>query len=471
MTVETEELQDQQVIQAQLDKANRKLDGLVADLGAVDDELEAIATERAQYDLLRQACDSLAQLSDGGAAALVWGERLAGEKGDEFVSLARKRLETFQVRLDEIDGRRQKIVDAIRGLQEIMEVLEEDLFDAQEAEERRRLEWIVEREISALPARQTIMPWTRGAADDQRFRKSLSVALVVSLLLGVLLPFVDLPLPDPWKADEVPERLARLVQEQRPLPPPAKVEAQPEVKPPEPEPEPEPIEEPLIPTESEVLAENVAPKQAPQKSEPKRAESKGLLAFKEKFSNLAAGKPSARLGADARISASAGDKATGRPERSMVTTQAPGSSGGINLASLSRDVGSGGSGGQIAGVQLTRATSSIGGSGGADRPLSNGAGAGRTDEEIQIVFDRHKAALYRLYNRQLRQNPTLQGQMVLRIRIEPDGSVTLCELDGTDMNAPALAAQVLDRVRTFDFGAKDVPAVTILYPIDFLPAT
>ena len=154
----------------------------------------------------------------------------------------------------------------------------------------------------------------------------------------------------------------------------------------------------------------------------------------------------------------------------MVTTQAPGSSGGINLASLSRDVGSGGVGGQIAGVQLTRATSSIGGGGGVDRPLSSGAGAGRTDEEIQIVFDRHKAALYRLYNRQLRQNPALQGQMVLRIRIEPDGSVTLCELDGTDMNAPALAAQVLDRVRTFDFGAKDVPAVTILYPIDFLPA-
>jgi hypothetical protein len=61
--------------------------------------------------------------------------------------------------------------------------------------------------------------------------------------------------------------------------------------------------------------------------------------------------------------------------------------------------------------------------------------------------------------------------MVLRIRIEPDGRVSLCELQGTDMNAPNLSAQVLDRVRTFDFGAKDgIPAVTILYPIDFLPA-
>jgi len=155
----------------------------------------------------------------------------------------------------------------------------------------------------------------------------------------------------------------------------------------------------------------------------------------------------------------------------MVTTQAPGSSGGINLSSLSRDIGGGGGGGgAMAGVQLTRASSSIGPGGGEDRPLAAGHGAGRTDEEIQIVFDRHKAALYRMYNRELRKDPTLKGQIVLRLRIEPDGSVSLCQLEASDMDAPQLSAQVLDRVKTFDFGAKDVPAVTILYPIDFLPA-
>ena len=62
--------------------------------------------------------------------------------------------------------------------------------------------------------------------------------------------------------------------------------------------------------------------------------------------------------------------------------------------------------------------------------------------------------------------------MVLRIRIEPDGSVSLCQLQSTDMKAPELVAQVVERVQTFDFGAKDgIPAITILYPIDFLPAT
>ena len=108
---------------------------------------------------------------------------------------------------------------------------------------------------------------------------------------------------------------------------------------------------------------------------------------------------------------------------------------------------------------------------GADRPKARGGpGPARTDEEIQIVFDRYKASFYRLYNRELRNNPALKGQMVLRLTIEPDGSVSMCVLQSTDMDAPALSTQVVGRVRTINFGAKDVPAVTIVYPIDFLPA-
>jgi hypothetical protein len=136
----------------------------------------------------------------------------------------------------------------------------------------------------------------------------------------------------------------------------------------------------------------------------------------------------------------------------------------------------GGTGGQqLDGVQVARAKSSIAiGSGdGTGRPVAgDGAQLGRTDEEIQIVFDAHKAALYRLYNRELRSDPTLKGQMILRLTIEPDGSVSMCVLHGSDMKAPQLAAEVVERVKTFDFGAKEgIVAITILYPIDFLPAT
>jgi hypothetical protein len=65
----------------------------------------------------------------------------------------------------------------------------------------------------------------------------------------------------------------------------------------------------------------------------------------------------------------------------------------------------------------------------------------------------------------------LRGQLVLKLTIEPDGTVSLCELHSASMDAPTLADQVVTRVRSFDFGAKeDIVAVTIIYPIDFLPA-
>jgi len=120
----------------------------------------------------------------------------------------------------------------------------------------------------------------------------------------------------------------------------------------------------------------------------------------------------------------------------------------------------------------SRATSSINSISGGDRPKArSGPGSSRTDEEIQIVFDRYKASFYRLYNRELRNNPALKGQMVLRLTIEPDGSVSMCALQSSDMDAPDLAAQVVSRVRSMNFGAKEgVLAVTIVYPIDFLPA-
>jgi len=204
----------------------------------------------------------------------------------------------------------------------------------------------------------------------------------------------------------------------------------------------------------------------------------GILAFKEQFASLTQDKDAPRLGNDARYAAA--DEVGQASSHSLLTTNTPGSSGGIDAGSLSRSVGGGGGrgggGGGMGGpgLQMARAKSAIAGIGGGDgRPKAHsGPGASRTDEEIQIVFDRYKSAFYRDYNRTLRINPTLQGKMVLRLTIEPDGSVSMCQLQSTDMDAPDLATQVVNRVKTINFGAKEgVQAVTISYPIDFLPAT
>jgi hypothetical protein len=137
-------------------------------------------------------------------------------------------------------------------------------------------------------------------------------------------------------------------------------------------------------------------------------------------------------------------------------------------------VGGGGGGngnGRIPGVAPSRATSTIATIAADDRPKPQSEPARpRTDEEIQIVFDRYKASFYRLYNRALRSDPALKGQIVLRLTIEPDGSVSMCKIQSSDMKAPDLADQILNITRAINFGAKGGQAVTIVYPIDFLPA-
>src|SRR2546425_1201434 len=132
----------------------------------------------------------------------------------------------------------------------------------------------------------------------------------------------------------------------------------------------------------------------PEVGPPVEAKSKvgnaGILALKDKIASLAQDTVVVPLGADARHIA-ADD--VGRPSaRSLLTSNTPGSSGGINVASLSRSVGGGGGGGGggnggggvggrgaggsggsgIGGVGVGRAVSSIAPITGADRPKARG---------------------------------------------------------------------------------------------------
>ena len=449
--------ENEEVVRVQLEQSRGRLDGFVRELRAIDAELEDVATERSQYEVLHEVCGGLEKLGQLGAAELFWSGRAANGEADEHLRLVRSRVDEFQQRLAVTEGSREAVLEKIRREEENSEILEDDAYEARWQEEQRKLEWIVDREISELADRPSVMPWARGGEDDQRFRKSLAISLLVGLLLGSLLPMIDLPLPERWELTEVPDRLTRLIQE-RTLPPPPAVQER--TRP----------EEQQPPEEVPLLAKEGTPQPANDQPPEKSTASKGILAFREKFAKLAEHDSVAQLGAQARVTRS-GEAAVGRPQRALVSTAAAGSNAGVNLASFSRDVG-GGNGKDLEGVAVARATSSIRGTGGTNRPLSGGPGSARTDEEIQIVFDRHKAALYRLYNRELRRDPTLQGQMILRLTIEPDGSVSFCALQSTDMKAPQLSAQVVERVKTFDFGAKEgVPALTIVYPIDFLPAT
>lgn len=450
-------------LKEQLQRSERELEELEQELQAIEGELEAQIAKGARYEALTRVCESLEELDKVGASYLFWGDLQRPDSTADHLDEVRGRINEFTEEIARIEDRRDAVLDRIGDKNRSMDYIYYDLRDATEREESRRAEWLVERDEADVSNRPLVMPWSRGYEEDARSRKSVLAALLICLALGWLLTSVDLPIPERAKLIEVPERVAKLVREE--LPPP-KPEPEPVIEEPEPE-EPELAEETPEPEEiPEAVEQPVVAESAPVDTK-EQVKSKGILAFRDSFAKRADLDTSAKLGSQARLS-TAGENSVGRPERSMVTTSAPGSSGGINLASISRDVGGGGDG--IEGVAVSRVASSIGGGEGPDRPLSAGVAAGRTDEEIQIVFDRYKAALYRLYNRELRKDPTLRGQLVLRLTIEPNGSVSMCALQASDMDAPALAQQVVERVKTFDFGAKDVAAMTIIYPIDFLPA-
>lgn len=96
--------------------------------------------------------------------------------------------------------------------------------------------------------------------------------------------------------------------------------------------------------------------------------------------------------------------------------------------------------------------------------------AGRTDEEIQLIFDRNKTAIYNLYNRALRTNPALKGKVVVKLTIAPDGQVTDIRVMSSELGDDALERKLMLRIKRFDFGAKAVAATTINYTMDFFPS-
>jgi hypothetical protein len=332
-------------------------------------------------------------------------------------------------------------------------------------------------------------------------------ALLICLVFGILIPIVKVPVRDrSVEVVEIPKRLAMLVKEEAALPAPAPLPKQVEAE--KPEEEPKEVQDESKPSQDEAKSGQQQQKQEPD-NKPKggepasavakvggggggkaearaKAESVGVLAFKNTLKDLMEETPNAKLGTEARITKDS-SRVAGQAvaKRSLVAMQSKGgSSGGIASAGVSTNIGNGsvdgggigigmggGGDGDGTGFGFVHAESTIANLEESGRPLSGGIAAGRTDEEIQIVFDRYKAALYRIYNTELRKDPTLMGKILLRICIEPDGAVSLCEVESTDLGSEELVAKIVERIMRFNFGPKDdVPKMTILYPIDFLPA-
>jgi TonB family protein len=317
------------------------------------------------------------------------------------------------------------------------------------------------------------LPWSADAEQEQRFKKQLMTVVGVTLLIALVLSILPSPKPDPANLEQVSERYARLLLEQRTPPPPPVVEAPPEPVLPEPEPEPEPVVEQAVEPEPVPVPVEVTPEPVPEPVDQvaearERASVAGLLPFAQELAALRDSDLTANLGAAEDLGAAA-DAAATVNERSLIASNVGASSGGINTAALSRNTGGSG-----IGTRTTTAVESpvdgIAPAGGAVTRSGDSNLGSRSREEIERVFDRNKGAIYALYNRALRANPTLQGKVVLRLTILPSGAVSACEVVSSELGDADLEQKLVQRVLLFQFEAKEVEAVTTTKPIDFFPA-
>jgi len=308
--------------------------------------------------------------------------------------------------------------------------------------------------MTALAANYRIfdLPWTPDEDETQRLKKTARTLLLVFAAIGIVIPLIPMserPPPAP-----LPEEVVRLVLE--PPPPPPKVETKkPEPPKPEAKPEPKPVPQPK-PVDRQAEAR-------------KKAEKSGLLAMKDQLEDLRQALEPTQMSSAPMIGKVEGES---RAERSLVTSRTGVGSGGINTGRLSSGFGSGP--GNLKGHAAGTAVPSFADKIGDDRAQASRTGSGgkasRSREEIEIVFDRNKSAIYSLYSRALRDQPELQGKVVVQLTIAPSGEITDCRIVSTELNDAELEKKLVARIRMFRFESRDVEAMTTTKPIEFFPA-
>jgi TonB family protein len=313
------------------------------------------------------------------------------------------------------------------------------------------------------------LPWNGDPDQEQRFAKLWRALLIGGVLLGIVIWLLPVPESMGPLTTSVPPRLAKVLIEKE-IPPPPPPPPPPEIKeekPPELKPEVKPRERPQL---DDLARTRKARENASQA---------GLMALKDDLADI---RQQFEFNKDQlKQTANTTGEVDGpsKSERSLITSKIGTASAGVSSAGQSRGFGSGV--GNLGGHSTTQVVGSFGGSGtgsaavggsgrdGVRRSGQSGKGS-RSREEIELIFDRNKGAIYALYSRALRDRPELQGKMVLEFTISATGEVTMCRIVSSELNDPDLERKIVSRVKLFRFDAKDVESITTTKPIDFFPA-
>ena len=295
---------------------------------------------------------------------------------------------------------------------------------------------------------QASTPWSVAHEEDRRFRWILAQALAVSLLAGVITPYIRLPQPGAGMEQELPPRRVYLLAEQ-----------------PKPASQPAPLASPPAVTEQPQTAPE-RPPVAPVATPRQKAASSGVLALRDALTELraAAPQPSAGTAAESGVTEVYQEDDQPATLTANVTRGSGGIEGGVDHASVLGAAG-------LPDRKEGRHDSSVaGGEATGERTPSGPPGVVRSQEEIQELLDRNKGAMYTLYDRELRKDASLQGKLVMSITIAPQGHVTRCVILSSELNSVSLQQQLVALVSRMNFGNKPgATVVTTKIPIEFFP--
>ena len=90
-------------------------------------------------------------------------------------------------------------------------------------------------------------------------------------------------------------------------------------------------------------------------------------------------------------------------------------------------------------------------------------------DSIRQTLDANKGAVYSLYRRALRQDPSIEGKLTVRLTIEPDGTLSSVKLINSELEAPDLVEKLIGRIGLINFGAQNVTTTELEYAFNFLP--
>jgi protein TonB len=320
------------------------------------------------------------------------------------------------------------------------------------------------------------LPWDELPENANRARKINIVALALAILCFVIIPFVKLP-PIPRADVVVPERVARMVERKVELPPPPP--KPPEVKKEDVKKEAKPEDKPkLKPIEKEPVA-----KVKPTDNQIKKAKEvaqKEISAVADALADLRDMEITATKPATGGLQKDNGGPAG--TSRNMIGSKAGAGSGGIAYNGAS----STGFGGGVAGGSGSKGNLNLGSKGTKDMKggliASSGSGSGyegktrgeggigkRTTEDIRRIFDQNGGRLNNAYQRALKDDPSMEGTIRLKLVVDPSGKVVSCEVASSELNNSELESKIVSIVKSFNFGDDDVEVWKGTYPVNFYP--